>query len=535
MVKKMPFGLATVMLATTVLAACSGGGKEAGGHSAAPAASASGSASGSAAPTSKKADKVYIYDIGLAAGLGKASKPEAVQRIRDLVKQQTGIEIEVVPRSVDSPNEKLNLVLASNDPLDIFVGSMDTHQLNGAVMPLNSLLDKYGANIRKQWKPDWKIGWDALTTPDGKIWAIPTTMPWSLNRVMIRKDWLTKLNLPMPKTFDEFEKVLQAFKDKDPAGNGQTIPLLTDHNPSAGMNGMNGSMAAGFMAAGYGDWFDSSDGKVKKAVYDAGYKDFLALMADWYKKGLIFKESFTTNRDRQNELIKQSRVGAVASGYNLPLGTNLNELRKNDPNADYAVVDLQGPKGMNASGTSASRSGIMLNKNAQNPEAAMRLLDWIFADIKNYFLLFFGIENDNYKYIDKAANQVQIRLNYDYLGDLLPFTTLAYTVQSTIVTETPLPGKVDYADWMIKNYVFNPATSKPYGIANVDYQFDRKAIAAKVPNMSDIDKTIDQEIVKFVMGARPLAEYDKFLAELGKAGHDVWSAAMTEEYKKYKK
>jgi len=82
---------------------------------------------------------------------------------------------------------------------------------------------------------------------------------------------------------------------------------------------------------------------------------------------------------------------------------------------------------------------------------------------------------------------------------------------------------------------FNPSKSKAYGIASVDYQFDRKAISAKVPMMADIDRTIDQEIVKFVMGARPLAEYDKFLAELGKAGHDTLSAVLTEEYNKFKK
>ena len=53
---------------------------------------------------------------------------------------------------------------------------------------------------------------------------------------------------------DELENVLKTFKEKDPAGNGQTIPLMTNGD-------LNGALAAGFMDVGYGNWVDA-DGKV---------------------------------------------------------------------------------------------------------------------------------------------------------------------------------------------------------------------------------------------------------------------------------
>ena len=36
-----------------------------------------------------------------------------------------------------------------------------------------------------------------------------------------RKDWLDKLNLEVPETLEEYEKVLTAFVENDPDGNGK--------------------------------------------------------------------------------------------------------------------------------------------------------------------------------------------------------------------------------------------------------------------------------------------------------------------------
>lgn len=36
-----------------------------------------------------------------------------------------------------------------------------------------------------------------------------------------RKDWLDKLGLEVPKTLDDYEKVLTAFVEEDPDGNGK--------------------------------------------------------------------------------------------------------------------------------------------------------------------------------------------------------------------------------------------------------------------------------------------------------------------------
>ena len=58
----------------------------------------------------------------------------------------------------------------------------------------------------------------------------------------------------------------------------------------------------------------------------------------------------------------------------------------------------------------------------------------------------------------------------------------------------------------------------------------RSVIADAVPTLTDIERMIEQEIGKFVMGARPLSDYPKFLNELNAAGMEKWIEAYTKEY-----
>src|SRR5699024_5263528 len=95
---------------------------------------------------------------------------------------------------------------------------------NEAIQPLNEYIDEYGENLKEIIPQEV---WDLVTT-DGKIYAIPTTNYVAVTEgVMIRKDWIEKLNLEMPKTPEEFYNVLKAFKEEDPGevGEKNVIPF----------------------------------------------------------------------------------------------------------------------------------------------------------------------------------------------------------------------------------------------------------------------------------------------------------------------
>lgn len=55
---------------------------------------------------------------------------------------------------------------------------------------------------------------------EGKLYGIPMQKQVARNGVIIRKDWLDRLGLPVPKTTAELMQVAKAFTEQDPDGNG---------------------------------------------------------------------------------------------------------------------------------------------------------------------------------------------------------------------------------------------------------------------------------------------------------------------------
>ena len=90
-------------------------------------------------------------------------------------KTNVHIEWEVVPEQ--SIQEKLNLVLASEDYPDVIMGlNISPAQMiygsQGAFLPLNDLIEKQGTNTKKIFQDNPEIE-SAITALDGNIYALP--------------------------------------------------------------------------------------------------------------------------------------------------------------------------------------------------------------------------------------------------------------------------------------------------------------------------------------------------------------------------
>jgi len=469
--------------------------------------------------------KVYLYpNYGHLGNAVNLSSKETLAEVRQYIKDKSGVEvIEIVPPK-GSESDRLNLLLAGNEPLDIYIGSMELHQANGGVMPLNKLLDEYGSGIRALWPSDWSMAsWEALKTPDGELWALPISPPMAGEALTIRKDWLDEVSLPVPENLEQFEAVLKAFKEKDPAGNGETIPFITSFNE------MNRTLAGLFMDYGYGDWLDA-EGKVRPTVQDPGYEEFVKLMADWYKKGYIYRESFSTDSARRIELVRSNRVASAATWHSHTMLQTMAIRKTLDQDAEYVVADLQGPKGYGRMVGGVGRGGTMINKNAKNPEGAVRYLNWLQSDVENYLTAFYGIPGKHWEWVDKEKGLMH-RLNTDYAGEFMTGFSFAMTVQ---FREDDPESNDRWVRPFFQTYLVEKEKVKYTGTSKVSYLIDTAKIAEEVPTSGDIDRMIEQEITKFIMGARPLAEYQQFLKELENAGINKWIEAYTKEYERVK-
>ena len=140
----------------------------------------------------------------------------------------------------DGAKEKRQISLASGDYPDAYILTAYIDEFSqadvlkygqqGVLLPLNDLIDKYAPNIKAAMEkhPELKT---LNTAPDGNIYGIGAytecfhcSYP---NKMWVNTEWLKKLNMEMPKTTDEFKAMLEAFKTKDPNGNGKAdeVPL----------------------------------------------------------------------------------------------------------------------------------------------------------------------------------------------------------------------------------------------------------------------------------------------------------------------
>lgn len=122
--------------------------------------------------------------------------------------------------------QKTDLMIASGDIPDFFVASpTQLRQLYDADM-IEDLTDVY-ANyapelVRKVQDAAGEYPRKAATI-DGKLMGIPFTgvLRESVNGLWGRMDWVKKLGLPEPKTFEDFMALADAFANQDPDGNNK--------------------------------------------------------------------------------------------------------------------------------------------------------------------------------------------------------------------------------------------------------------------------------------------------------------------------
>ncbi len=294
---------------------------------------------------------------------------------------------------------KVTLALQSgNLPDIIFVDKLDHEDMlrysaEGSFVQLTKDdLKEWAPNIYAAYNenPD---AWKKTVAPDGKMWTIASfskDYPYAQHYFWVRKTWLSKLGLQQPKTMDEFYKMLVAFKNNDPNGNGQQ-----DEIPFAMWN--HGGFL--FNPWGFTGVIDVSiSGKVTNMYTTANMKNSVEYWAKIYKEGLVDKGTIDNYTGGSmvplKTLLKQGKVGCFWMGFpdndlpileeyvTLPYPTAGN-------NGDFPSIAINV--------TPVSDNGrVFITKKCKNTSAALRWLDYLYSD-EGYMLRQFGAVGNYYK------------------------------------------------------------------------------------------------------------------------------------------
>jgi putative aldouronate transport system substrate-binding protein len=461
---------------------------------------------------------VYQNSGAMNAAAGASSSKEFLDEVSDWITKNTMAKIKVIIPPSGQEDTKLNILLASGEQIDIFWGNWTDYASKGVIIPINKLLQQNGGAIKKIWP---KVAWQGMTDPDKKIWGVPRFTPLDAHPLWVRADWLKKLNLKMPTTIDQLEAVLKAFKEHQPGGEG-TIPLLANME-------MEQCLVGAFTTYGYSNWLDKKDKKIKPAELQPGFRDFVAKMHDWYTKGYITPEFTTLTRNRARTMIKQNKVGATAMWYsNVTL--SMWALQQNTPTADYQfpVGGLRGPMGKAETIDGPSTKGALFSAKSKNSAVSMKVLNFLYSSPVNYMIAWLGPEGKNWKWKDRRKCIYEIVPNRSgYYSDYC-FTLGA--MGSKVLGEDPQQKL--HQEYVRKHLTDFKRGKMPFDAGVI---YDPAVIKDKVPGYGDIQRIKEEEVSKFIMGARPMSEWNQFIKELYQAGLDKWIEAHTELYKRQRK
>ncbi|TCC65503.1 ABC transporter substrate-binding protein [Kribbella pittospori] len=299
--------------------------------------------------------------------------------------------------------EKRQIALASNDYPDLFflipwVDAFTQAEVlklgqQGVAVPLEQLIKDNAPNIQKALDSN-KTYKEMSTAPDGHIYALPQ---WAdcyhctySDKLWMNSTWLKKLGLQVPKTTEDLRKVLEAFKTKDPNGNGKAdeIPMTSDVQDSALIPYLMGAFAYDPVGANNGvrSLLTLNGDKVVTPVTSPEWKEGLKYIASLYKEGLIDQAAFTQNAQALQAQGNNPKAITLGSVPVLHPYIFVQADSKDGRDKQYdAVPPLTGPDGKSFTGwnypTSTGYTFMLTNKASKEAQvAAIKMLDYIYTD-----------------------------------------------------------------------------------------------------------------------------------------------------------
>lgn len=372
---------AAMLLAAGLLAAC--GGRNDGGQ-----------------PTSAEAQKsIHFLLSHTLAKYAMQYKGDDDMYTRELSKLSGyDLHYEFLGHDADY-RQQLTVRFASKDLPDVVrTDSIDSTIHPGAVEQgvfhqLNDLLDKYGPHI-KQKIP--QAAWDSpRVSKNGKIYGIPYLSAAPAYRVIyIRQDWLDKLNMPQPKTVDDYLKFFEAVKTQDMNGNG-------DPNDEYGFyvreNMAYSDIFFKEFGAHPGEWM-YRDGQLQPGLIQPEIKDSLKFWRMLYEKGYINPNMFTNKSSDWRGGIKQGKAGMWMHDVPNYAVDWQPSLFTNEKNVKVAMLEgPQGPKGKGLTPVSDQIGYVwVIPTSNKHPEEVIKYLDWAWSSEAAERFFAYGIEGHNY-------------------------------------------------------------------------------------------------------------------------------------------
>lgn len=442
----------------------------------------------------------------------------------------------------DALDEKRNLALGSGElPDAFFLSQMSNSDVlkygeQGMFIPLNDLIDEYASNLTALMEEDPSIR-KAITFPDGNIYAMPALIEedfLSLRlsaRPWINEDWLEELGMDIPETTGEFYEYLQAVKELDPVGGGETVPYGgTDIAEMVQwLSGSFGVMNRGPSNTNI-DLDPENPDQVRFYAITDEYRQLLEYIHMLYDEGLIEQNIFSIEWD-------QFLANASDNLYASMIFYDPIDLFGEEVGSQYnSIAALEGPEGHQDYNKLSSsiwvNDNFVITSENDNPEAAVRWMDYFYSD-EGAKLYYMGVEGETYEEKDGEVVYKDHILNPE--GDM--------TFEQAIAQDLTWLGSIN---GIIKADYFQGGESAPQSMEAAEkiepfvpdeiwprFTFTSEENKVLESTGADIDKYVEEMRDKFISGDADLSEWDDYVETIERMGLDELLDVYQKAYERY--
>lgn len=454
-------------------------------------------------------------------------------------------------------DQKLNLVIASNDMPDYFIAGPEQLKMlseNSQIWDMGPIYERWASEYTKECLEQDPISFKSAHV-EGKLMSLPVVdnSIASASLLWIRNDWLNNLNLQMPANMDELIEVARAFTTRDPDQNGKddTLGIGISRElwgPFASLNGFFNSYHSYVGNSSF--WMMNEDGQIVSGNIQPETRTALLALKRMFDEGLIDKEFGVKDSSKVAEDIASGRIGIQYGAWWNPAWP-LNACREKDPNADWVAWNILSSDDKEAleAYSNAVYQYIVVDKNYKNPEAVVKMMNYWWNIMKNpsmenYQNYIFNVSNPAsgqvyYKYINVLGWEPNgNKDSYQKIQDSLKTgNTKNLTLEEMeFVKQIILYNKGgDTASWIV-NAQRGPMGSARClnaiidgkGLCNIFYGVSTTVMAEKMPALTKMQNEVFTNIIL----GDPIEKFDKFVEDWKKMGGDEITREVNEWYKK---
>jgi ABC-type glycerol-3-phosphate transport system substrate-binding protein len=434
------------------------------------------------------------------------------------LKETFGFDFELIT-GVDNWQQKYALLVSGGDIPALSVipaANFYEYAAQGAYIDLTDKVKEYPNIMDYVDETNWP-----RVSVGGRIYAVPgnnTAGKWNYS---IRKDWLDKLGLGIPSTYDEFVEVLRAFTEDDPDGNGV--------NDTYGYGNSNLNMFYGMFGQTPG-YYTVKDGVIEIGSISEGYKQALIATKELYDKGYIDPEVFTQMGEQFWQKLAQGKIGSWAAWWSELSGAyGSYAFAENNPGGELiGVPAIPGPDGTVGMPAQDPMDNVLaISYKFEDADRLLTYIDWSTTDY-GYRVSRYGPEGKGFTLKpDGSLDYLWIRDPEHKLADGSKIEgdpeVFCYINRIDIYPEM-IMGDAVIQQKSYEGYVMardNPLLHNAFlGLTTEEFQ----------TLMPDVTKYVDEMRLKFLLGDESFDNWDAYVKEYIRLGGLDVAESLLKEY-----